>query len=44
MTGWYNHKFGGAALTVEYGEHPSHHRLTETAPWQLIRALGGWRG
>ena len=44
MTGWFNHHFAGAAVTVEYDEHPSHRRLTEQAPWQIIRALGGWRG
>ena len=44
MTSWFNSRYGGAAVTVEYGEHPSHHRMTEVAPWQIIRALGGWRG
>jgi len=44
MTGWFNHNYGGAAVTVEYGAHPGHWRMTVTAPRQLIRALGGWRG
>jgi len=44
MTGWFNHNYGGAAVTVEYGAHPGHRRMTVTAPRQLIRALGGWRG
>ena len=44
MTSWFNSRYGGAAVTVEYGEHPSHHRMTDVAPWQIIRALGGWRG
>jgi murein peptide amidase A len=44
MTMWYNHKFSGAALTVEYGAKPSRRRLRVQAPRQVIRVLGGWRG
>jgi len=44
MTGWFNHRYAGTAVTVEYDENPSHHRMTEAAPWQIIRALDGWRG
>jgi protein MpaA len=44
MTSWFNHRYAGAAVTVEYGTHPGHHRMTVTAPRQLVRALGGWRG
>ena len=44
MTGWFNHNYGGAADTVEYSAHPGHYRMTVTAPRQLVRALGGWRG
>lgn len=43
MTGWYNHNFGGAAVTVEYGAHPGRHRMRVQAPRQLLRALGGRR-
>ncbi|CUR56309.1 Peptidase M14, carboxypeptidase A [metagenome] len=43
MTGWYNHHFAGAAVTVEYGAHPGRHRMRVTAPRQLLRALGGRR-
>ncbi|MGD9961049.1 M14 family zinc carboxypeptidase [Nocardioides sp.] len=43
MTGWYNHNFPGAAVTVEYGAHPGRHRMRVTAPRQLLRALGGRR-
>ncbi|HEY3016989.1 MAG TPA: M14 family zinc carboxypeptidase [Nocardioides sp.] len=43
MTGWYNHRFAGGAVTVEYGAHPGRHRMRVTAPRQLLRALGGWR-
>jgi len=43
MTGWYNHRFAGAAITVEYGAHPGRYRMRVTAPPQLLRALGGWR-
>lgn len=43
MTGWYNAKFSGAALTVEYGAHPSRHRLRVQAPRALLRVLGGRR-
>ncbi len=41
MTGWYNHRFAGAAVTVEYGAHPGRHRMRVLAPRQLLRALGG---
>jgi murein peptide amidase A len=43
MTMWYNHTFGGAAVTVEYGAHPGRHRMRVVAPRQLLKALGGWR-
>jgi murein peptide amidase A len=43
MTMWYNHNFAGAAITVEYGAHPSRHRMRVRAPRQLLRALGGTR-
>lgn len=39
MTGWYNHNFRGAALTVEFNAHPTKKRLMTQAPRQLLRAL-----
>ena len=41
FTQWYMHKYGGRAVTVEYGHHPSKHRMRVTAPRQLIHVLGG---
>jgi protein MpaA len=41
LTGWFNHRYPGSAVTVEYGAHPSRHRLTVTDPPRLLRALGG---
>jgi len=43
MTGWYNAHFKGAALTVEYGLHPSRKRMRVQAPRALLRVLGGRR-
>ncbi|MGZ4429967.1 MAG: M14 family zinc carboxypeptidase [Nocardioidaceae bacterium] len=43
FTEWFNHKFAGVAVTVEYGDHPSRYRMRVTAPRQLVRALGGTR-
>jgi predicted deacylase len=43
MTGWYNKHFHGAAITVEYGEHPSRHRMRVDAPRQLLRMFGARR-
>lgn len=39
MTGWFNHSFRGAALTVEYGARPSLHRMRVRAPRQLLHTL-----
>lgn len=39
MTMWFNHRFRGAALTVEYGHRPSAHRMRVQAPRQLLRVL-----
>jgi murein peptide amidase A len=36
MTSWYNHRFRGVALTVEYGAHPGRHRMTKVAPAQVL--------
>ena len=47
MTGWFNHRFAGAALTVEYGARPARRRMVVEAPRQLLRVLGAhrtWRG
>ena len=44
FTEWFNNKFAGMAVTVEYGQHPTRHRMRVTAPRQLIAALGGSRG
>jgi protein MpaA len=43
FTEWFNHEFDGSAVTVEYGRHPSRHRMQVTAPRQLLAALGGHR-
>ncbi len=43
MTSWYNANFKGAALTVEYGVHPSRHRMKVQAPRALLKVLGGRR-
>jgi murein peptide amidase A len=44
MTGWFNSHFRGSAVTVEYGAHPSHRRLTVAAPRQLLGLWGARRG
>ena len=43
MTGWYNNRFAGAALTAEYGPHPSRHRMQVTAPRQVLSIWGAFR-
>jgi predicted deacylase len=43
LTQWFNHRFDGVAVTVEYGRRPSALRMTERAPRQLLRALRGDR-
>lgn len=44
MTGWFNRNFKGAALTVEYGYHPSRRRMTRVAPGQVLSVFGAYRG
>ncbi len=44
MTGWYNSKFKGSALTVEYGSNPSRRTMRVTAPRQVLSIWGAWRG
>ncbi len=43
FTEWFNHRFRGAAVTVEYGAHPSRHRMRVSAPRGLVAVLGGHR-
>jgi predicted deacylase len=43
FTQWFNHRFEGVAVTVEYGRDPSWQRMNVRAPRQLLRALGGSR-
>jgi murein peptide amidase A len=43
MTMWFNHKFAGFALTVEYGAHPSRSML-RAAPDKILKLFGAWRG
>jgi len=37
MTGWFNSRFEGAAVTVEYGYRPSSRHLRRNAPEQVLR-------
>jgi protein MpaA len=43
MTMWFNHRFRGSALTVEYGSRPPRHRMVVQAPRQLLDVLGAHR-
>jgi murein peptide amidase A len=43
MTMWFNHRFPGFALTVEYGGHPGAKRLN-AAPDKILHLFGAWRG
>ena len=43
MTGWFNHRFRGSALTVEYGTHPARRRMVVEAPRQVLDVLGAHR-
>jgi protein MpaA len=43
MTMWFNHRFAGSALTIEYGARPPRHRMTVQAPRQLLGVLGAHR-
>jgi hypothetical protein len=42
MTQWYNHRFKGFALTVEYGAHPGAERMRRAAN-QVLRIFGARR-
>lgn len=44
MTGWYNHNFKGAALTVEYGPNPTRKTMRVVAPRKVLSIWGAWRG
>lgn len=41
LTGWLTTHQRGAAITVEFGMHPSRHELTDVAPRVLVAAFGG---
>jgi protein MpaA len=43
MTMWFNHRFAGSALTVEYGSRPSRRRMVVEAPGQVLGVLGAHR-
>jgi murein peptide amidase A len=44
MTMWYNHRFRGAAVTVEYAAHPPRYRMRVRAPRQVLSIWGARRG
>jgi hypothetical protein len=44
MTGWYNNKFKGSALTAEYGASPPRRLMRKVAPRQVLSVWGAWRG
>jgi protein MpaA len=43
MTSWYNARFAGAALTIEYAARPPRHRMVVEAPRQLLGVLDARR-
>jgi predicted deacylase len=43
MTMWYNHRFDGAALTVEYGRDPSRRMMRRTAPRRVLKVFSARR-
>jgi protein MpaA len=43
MTGWFNSRFGGSAVTVEYGHRPAPSTLTGRAPRKLLQLFGAHR-
>jgi murein peptide amidase A len=44
MTQWFNRRFAGACVTVEYGRSPRARYVNRFAPRALLRAVGGRRG
>jgi hypothetical protein len=43
FTAWYMSRYPGVAVTVEYGAHPTRHRMAVTAPSELLHVLGATR-
>lgn len=43
MTSWYNHKFSGSAITVEYGADPSRRMMRVLAPARVLRVFDARR-
>jgi predicted deacylase len=43
LVGWFNARFGGTALTAEYGAHPTRHQMQVTAPRQVLSIWGAHR-
>ena len=43
MTQWFNRRFAGASVTVEYGPRPSRRYVNRFGPRALLRAIGGSR-
>lgn len=44
MTQWFNARFRGACVTVEYGAHPRRRYVNRLGPRALLRSIGGRRG
>ncbi len=44
MTMWFNHRFRGTALTVEYGAHPKRRHLRGTVPRQVLSIFNAGYG
>ena len=44
MTMWYNHRFRGGAVTVEYAAHPARYRMRVRAPRLVLSIWGARRG
>ncbi len=44
LTSWFNARFDGVALTVEYDASPSRRRMRGVAPDQVLRIFGAVRG
>lgn len=43
MTGWFNNRFPGFALTVEYGAKPGRKRMRQVAPPQVLAIFDAFR-
>ncbi len=44
LSQWFNHRYAGACVTVEFGTSPSYRYLHVRVPRGLVRAMGGSRG